>query len=572
MIMLRHKTYIFLLALLLFVPVSGICGGRSDLVIQRGQIMDSLRASLASVCTPADSLGILYNIYDLSPIHKNHDVAEEAYHVARRAGDTRAMFDLLRRLLSNTRNTDSLTRIYEARLDAMPDCEEKRETKSYFKLLKIFYDVRYASDSVTRARSSEKIQHMLQQYNTRGKKNLSVYDKFENVFTSAIYLESTAPGELLTGKLIELERLLDQLPGKHSYLSSLFYTFVSTAYLTAGDLPSTARISSMYNAFCDTLERDYHARGRVYRNFDTYRYINDRRVMACYDVLTLRQVDSIYARICDLADGNEEIRSDMNNNLRADIYWNMAHGRYAEAMSLLKKAYDRQSNQTMRNLVLREYIKAARATGDTTALIFALDQMNQVIQDRLDDRIFNSTIQLQILYNNSSLYEANSELREKNRQLSDEQARRAQLYIIIGLLVLIPVIVVLYLAWRRARIRSNELVANQTRLKEERDAARQAQQSVIIAREKANLADRQKTDFIHDIVHEITEPTNAIVGYTQLIADSVSGERRAILGRFIDEIHANAGELKKLVDNVFNNSAVKDQPGTSDSDDHHPES
>lgn len=454
----------------------------------------------------------------------------------------------------------------------MPDCEEKRETKSYFKLLKIFYDVRYASDSVTRARSSEKIQHMLQQYNTRGKKNLSVYDKFENVFTSAIYLESTAPGELLTGKLIELERLLDQLPGKHSYLSSLFYTFVSTAYLTAGDLPSTARISSMYNAFCDTLERDYHARGRVYRNFDTYRYINDRRVMACYDVLTLRQVDSIYARICDLADGNEEIRSDMNNNLRADIYWNMAHGRYAEAMSLLKKAYDRQSNQTMRNLVLREYIKAARATGDTTALIFALDQMNQVIQDRLDDRIFNSTIQLQILYNNSSLYEANSELREKNRQLSDEQARRAQLYIIIGLLVLIPVIVVLYLAWRRARIRSNELVANQTRLKEERDAARQAQQSVIIAREKANLADRQKTDFIHDIVHEITEPTNAIVGYTQLIADSVSGERRAILGRFIDEIHANAGELKKLVDNVFNNSAVKDQPGTSDSDDHHPES
>lgn len=262
----------------------------------------------------------------------------------------------------------------------------------------------------------------------------------------------------------------------------------------------------------------------------------------------------------------------MNNNLRADIYWNMAHGRYAEAMSLLKKAYDRQSNQTMRNLVLREYIKAARATGDTTALIFALDQMNQVIQDRLDDRIFNSTIQLQILYNNSSLYEANSELREKNRQLSDEQARRAQLYIIIGLLVLIPVIVVLYLAWRRARIRSNELVANQTRLKEERDAARQAQQSVIIAREKANLADRQKTDFIHDIVHEITEPTNAIVGYTQLIADSVSGERRAILGRFIDEIHANAGELKKLVDNVFNNSAVKDQPGTSDSDDHHPES
>ncbi len=125
------------------------------------------------------------------------------------------------------------------------------------------------------------------------------------------------------------------------------------------------------------------------------------------------------------------------------------------------------------------------------------------------------------------------------------------LSIVVFIIVLCVLSIIIFIAYRRAAARSRQLNETQQQLIAERDAARRAHRSVIIARDKTNLTERQKNEFIHDIVYEITEPTNAIVGYTQLIVDTTSGHKREILERFVEQIREDAVRLRKQVNNVI---------------------
>jgi signal transduction histidine kinase len=127
-------------------------------------------------------------------------------------------------------------------------------------------------------------------------------------------------------------------------------------------------------------------------------------------------------------------------------------------------------------------------------------------------------------------------------------------FVLIGLAL---ILLLLFFAYRRSmRLTHNIADANQM-LTTERDNLRRIQKELISARDKAKSAEQHKTDFINTISHEVSEPVNAIVGYSQLIVDSVDDKRRASLERFIQIIQLNAQLLTTLVNDVLDVSELE---------------
>lgn len=74
-------------------------------------LIDSLRIELSKATVPADSLRILYDIYDLSPIGDCPKVIRELRHAAESCGDTGALLDIIRRS-ANSYAGDSMSSPY----------------------------------------------------------------------------------------------------------------------------------------------------------------------------------------------------------------------------------------------------------------------------------------------------------------------------------------------------------------------------------------------------------------------------------------------------------------------------
>ncbi len=98
------RTLTFLLAMLMASPL------HADKLLQRQMAVDSLRAELAKATTPADSLPILYDLYDIGTRAEKRALNPTIYYAAKHAGDIQAQADILRQLGSFYYGNDSVQR------------------------------------------------------------------------------------------------------------------------------------------------------------------------------------------------------------------------------------------------------------------------------------------------------------------------------------------------------------------------------------------------------------------------------------------------------------------------------
>ena len=116
----------------------------------------------------------------------------------------------------------------------------------------------------------------------------------------------------------------------------------------------------------------------------------------------------------------------------------------------------------------------------------------------------------------------------------------------IGLLVLMTVAV--YIHNRRKMTR---------RLRQANKSLERHNNELLIAKEKAETADRVKTVFLQNMSHEIRTPLNAIVGFSELIAGDDGSMDSDVHSDYSRLIKANSDNLKVLVADILDTAQLE---------------
>lgn len=509
-------------------------------------VVDSLKISLAKATTVADSVKILYNIFDCTSYSNQGEVLDQLYSAAIKSCDSHVINDVLKLSSNYHYLNDSINNVLIARAAGLPDTDEKRSTMLFLKVRAVANQVRSLPEEKREARLREylALHSASEAYET--------YDRIEYLFMLCSYLRLSTEGELLTKYFQELQGLIDKLPARDISLKSLFYTQAANTYLANEMYQEAVSANRTLLEIIHELERQYAAKGRIYRNYDRSKYICYRRLLRCHDAIDSDEIDNIYIALNDLADSDPSLRQDFDVRMRPTIYYMMAKKQYADVIPLLRRQIEDKNNTREEQLYLVEaLLEASNAIGDKDNELLALQMSNQLLKKRIESKASESYKELQIVYEVNDLKQANDELVEANQQIVLDRHKEQLIYAFIGLVILIILLGVVFFFYRRSRRLTANLSDSNAMIVGERDALKRAEKDLIKARDKAKASDRMKTDFVNNMSHEIRTPLEAIVEYSGLIADCADEDKRDYIKRFADVISLNADVLLSLVNDVL---------------------
>jgi signal transduction histidine kinase len=90
-----------------------------------------------------------------------------------------------------------------------------------------------------------------------------------------------------------------------------------------------------------------------------------------------------------------------------------------------------------------------------------------------------------------------------------------------------------------------------------RDAERQSREAAERARTEAEDANRSKANFLATISHELRTPMNAVLGYTELLADEVSGPVTAMQKNHLERARASGRHLLELIEDLLGYARIE---------------
>lgn len=512
----------------------------------REALVDSLESRLSMAPSAADSIKILYDLYDLSFLRDRAPAVERIYKTALRCGDTSTRLDALRILTNISHRNDSMQEVQQCRASLISPSPEQKETMVFIKVARASTAARTLSGEELR----NKLHMVLQGY--RYDQQVDLYRRIELLFTICKYLEGRSTSDLLFGYLRELETLVNKLPTRPGSLRSAFYTASAIANSDAGHHAKAVEDDRKLIEIMQEFEKRYKAEGREFCTYNNNYYIVYRRMLGNYEALKESEIDELYKKVYQLAKLSPDIVEDIETSGHlVDAFYYMAKKEYAKALPLLRVASQLNTNRIRRTTLLQMTITAATNCGDKEALLEAYKRYLPLVEQRFTENEEDRLLEYQVLYDVNSLTASNADLEAQYARTEVSEHKRMLTISIVALcLVLIILCLILY-AYRRRKALTIHLSETNQMLTNERDNLRRIQRELIAARDKAKVAERHKTDFINTISHEVAEPVNNIVGYSQLIVDSVDDKRREVLEKFVQVIELNCDLLRTLVNDVL---------------------
>ena len=510
-------------------------------------ISDTLARQLSQTKAATHRLQILYDLFDLAPHDSVTVTGERVLEAALEVKDYASAMDMYRRLGSFNIGRDTLRiESYINGLTKLPKSPERDATECFLYLSLMTAKAHYLDEDMR----YNQLMHLLQRFRDTLTQNQPIYDRVVMMFTLCNYLDAAVPGEILTSYLNELEGLIKQMPYKLNGLENMFYLHSAMVY-TSNDQPARAVAADReLLQVINRLDNERIQQGRIYRNYDRFRYSVYRRMLSNYDALSDEEVEKIYRRVLELQKTNEAVADDMAHNPRVEAYYNMAKENYATALPLLMECLDKERQQHNRRQLLRLAVKAATETGDTQTLNNVAREYSVILEKTLKERTFQRGKELRALYEVAEITDPDS----NQASLAERtENRNTTLTIIlwIALAIIIAIVVAFSVHILRSRRLSMKLRETNALLESERDNLRRIQASLIETRDQARQANRHKSDFISNMTHEVTTPLNALVESAHLIVDNVSSEKRKYLDRFARTIDVSAEMIRTLINDVL---------------------
>jgi two-component system sensor histidine kinase EvgS len=129
-------------------------------------------------------------------------------------------------------------------------------------------------------------------------------------------------------------------------------------------------------------------------------------------------------------------------------------------------------------------------------------------------------------------------------------------YTVVRRIVLIAVVVVLiFLYWNRKLSREvDERIRSENALRRSEDALRSAKQDAERLARQAEAASRAKSEFLANMSHEIRTPMNAVIGYSDLLSNTVKDPQQR---NYLNAIRAGSRSLLMLINDILDLSRIE---------------
>lgn len=515
-------------------------------------LIDSLRIELSKATVPADSLRILYDIYDLSPIGDCPKVIRELRHAAESCGDTGALLDIIRRS-ANSYAGDSMSSPYwDNLITQLPPSRERDETALYMKVQRAVFSVKKQNEqehlsTIARLITEEESPH------TDG-----INDNLEEIsrlYTLIIYLATETNGHMLKDYIEQLGKLMEGI--KLYALKNQYYTTAANSYTALGMEEKAVEADRQLLKCIDLLKEDMRKKGRKFRSYERNRYICYRRMLYNYKALSKDEIEHCYARLGQLTGESDDLAAVFSRDHYARAFYFTAKGEYENALGHIRSALEQPSMPITRRIKLLDMLRdACAATGDKSGEIKALSDYNDILAEYNEQDAAQKYRELQIKYDVHKLMAENASL-ELEKQ--DSRLRVTQISLLatgIGLVVIATFLLILFYSYRKAKSLSATLSQTVDTLERERDELKKVQKNYIDARDKAERANRAKDNFLHSMSHELRTPLNAILGFSHVIVRKMPAELKKTMAVYSSQIEKNAEQLENLIDDVLYLSTI----------------
>ena len=516
-------------------------------------VIDSLRQSLTFKTRSADSMMTLYHIYDLVPASERPAIARQLYNVAGRARKPSVQLDVLRELADDFYGNDSVLTVIRGAVSTFPESPEQVETMLFLK------SISFSSQAVnaTKNEVKERIDALIQEYKSNPPKNDA--DRYIELYRIAGYLAQSTQDELLNEYIAKLDSTLERIPNSTGILRNLFYNRSALAYSRGTNHVKAIEYDKRILRMIDSMERCDQKRGRIYKTYDMNRYKTYRRLLRNFHALKQSDIQDYYDSILLYVSRDPEVRDDFNKNQRALVYYKMATRQYEDAIKLINSHINDPDLMTMPyyNDFIQFLYDAARETGDKESERFAAEKLISNLKEFIESNVDDRSRELQIVYKVNELNEKNVKLELESKR-AELHSNHAIIFVIsCALVVLLFFIGLLYRQNRKNRKLAMSLRNANDELREERDNLEIAKKDLLEARDEADSAAHQKTEFINNMSHEINTPLNAIAEYSQLIVDCIPDNKRKYLDRFAGIIRLNVELVLRLVNDVLDIASLE---------------
>ncbi len=528
--------------------------------------LDSLRTRLKNARTAKDSVPLLYNIYDVTTSIKpmeasrkeNYVTLTELYHTALRAGDTISAFDAARNVASISNKSPENIDVMLDKVSSLPESIDKKEAVTFLRLQRTIWVER--DTNLTDEQRRDNFHNVRRQLESV-KGNKSLYDRIYLQLALILYGGSLVQADRMEAYLDELGRLIEQTQGLRSPLKSYYYTQAAIFYEELENSPKTVEVDRKMLNLMANLEADNKRIGRNYKRYDRHYFVVYRRLLSHYDQLAPGEAKLYYDKLKNIESNGLHNKVSEVDRASVEAFWNLSQKNYKEALKEFRTVMSSVKFR-INPRYIQGYIESAANSGSLEDVIKGQQMYIELLKRRAKEAADSEYARMRMAYDVDAMEKRSlNETRQAQREAQEAEHRvrivsqRYTIYGLVGLgICLVAVIIIQIVANRRSRRMAAQLKEANNRLTAERDSLRQAQSQLVTARDRASEAVRQKSEFIHNISHEISEPVNAIIGFTQLIVDSIPEDRRRYLEKFVTIITQNSKILQRLVSDILDSA------------------